>query len=64
MASHPGSRQTQALTDLPGGDRPRLQQQPHDGAAGLTVVGRSSGCCFGTLDGRREFHNTSVTQFR
>jgi hypothetical protein len=62
VASHPGGGQAQSLTDLPGGDRPGLQQQPHDGAAGLAVVGRGRG--FGTSDGRREFHNTSVTQFR
>ena len=64
VTSHPGSRQTQLFADLSGGDGPGLQQQPHDGAAGLAVMGRSRGCGFGTGDGGREFHNTSVTQFR
>ena len=63
VASHASCGQPELFADLPGGDRPGLQQQPNDGATSLTVMSRRSSGCFGDGDGVREFHNTSVTQF-
>ncbi len=37
VTPHPGGRQAQPVADLTGGDRSGLQQQAHDGAAGVTV---------------------------
>ena len=62
VTAHPGGGEAQPVSDLGGGDRPRLQQQPHDGAARLTVMhDRARGGH--RIDVGRDFHNTSVTQF-
>jgi len=42
VPAHTGGRQTQPVADLTGRDRPGLDQQPHDGAAGLPVRNRDS----------------------
>ncbi|BBY36559.1 hypothetical protein MMAN_06930 [Mycobacterium mantenii] len=73
MASHTGGRQPQPVTDLAGGDRSGLQQQPHDRAAGVTIrhrradvrhAGNCDAARGGLIEAGSDFHNTSVTQFR
>ena len=44
MAPHAGGRQAQLVTDLTSGDRSGLQQQAHDGAAGVTIRHHSRSC--------------------
>ncbi len=67
MTPHAGGRQAQPVADLSGGDRSGLQQQAHDGAAGVAIRHNGRGRCVNDWRGsqvRSDFHNTSVTQFR
>src|SRR5690349_3397353 len=62
VPAHPGGRDTEPVTDLTGGDRPRFQQQLNDRATRAAIGAgsrRLSGSSLGT-----EFHNTIVTEFR